>query len=96
MAYCLTIWEDEKHLSKEVHNLESAFDLIFSTDEVSKEEWDKLYTFGVIQNPFDRIIDMYEFLTEDTSDRVAWIKGIKDRKEAVREQHRLKSKYYSL
>ena len=59
---------------------------------ISKEEWDKLYTFGIIHNPYDRIIDMYEFLTEDTSDRVAWIKGIKDRKEAVREQHRLKSR----
>ena len=62
---------------------------------IGKEEWDNLYTFGVIHDPFDRIIDMYEFLINDTSDRVAWIKGIKDRKEAVREQHRLKSRGFA-
>ena len=43
---------------------------------IGKEEWDKNYTFGIVRNPFDYMIEMYEFFTEGPSDRVAWCRGI--------------------
>ena len=61
-------------------------------NRIGIEEWKKLYTFGVIRNPFDRMIDMYEFFTEGSYERLAWCRGIKENKEAIREQHRLKSR----
>ena len=33
-------------------------------NKIGAKEWDKLFTFGVIRNPFDRMIEMYEFFTE--------------------------------
>ena len=59
---------------------------------IGKEEWDKNYTFGIVRNPFDYMIEMYEFFTEGPSDRVAWCRGIREVKDAVKEQHRLKSR----
>jgi len=64
-------------------------------NKIGKNEWDKLYTFGVIHNPYDRMIDLYEFFTEDTYERIAWCKGITDSKEAIREQHRLRSRGFT-
>ena len=46
-------------------------------NEIGVKEWNKLYTFGVIRNPFDRMISMYEFFTEGTYERLAWCRGIK-------------------
>ena len=64
-------------------------------NEIGVKEWNKLYTFGVIRNPFDRMISMYEFFTEGTYERLAWCRGIKESKEAIREQHRLKSRGFT-
>jgi len=64
-------------------------------NQIGVKEWKNLYTFGVIRNPFDRMIDMYEFFTEGTYERLAWCRGIKDSKEAIREQHRLKSRGFT-
>ena len=61
-------------------------------NKIGAKEWDKLFTFGVIRNPFDRMIEMYEFFTEGSYERLAWCRGIKETKEAIREQHRLKSR----
>ena len=61
-------------------------------NRIGEKEWKKLYTFGVIRNPFDRMIDMYEFFTEGSYERLAWCRGITETKEAIREQHRLKSR----
>ena len=64
-------------------------------NKIGLKEWKKLYTFGVIRNPYDRMIDMYEFFTEGTYERLAWCRGIKESKEAIREQHRLKSRGFT-
>ena len=64
-------------------------------NKIGIKEWKKLYTFGVIRNPFDRMIDMYEFFTEGTYERLAWCRGIRESKEAIREQHRLKSRGFT-
>jgi len=64
-------------------------------NKIGVKEWNKLYTFGVIRNPFDRMISMYEFFTEGTYERLAWCRGIKESKEAIREQHRLKSRGFT-
>jgi len=59
---------------------------------IGEDEWNNNYTFGIVRSPFDYLIDMYEFFTEGPPDRVAWCRGIKETKDAVKEQYRLKSR----
>ncbi|MEC7184161.1 MAG: Hpt domain-containing protein, partial [Bdellovibrionota bacterium] len=44
---------DEKELSSEVHNLESAFEFISSNEEINKEEWDAKFI-----DPLEKIKDL--------------------------------------
>ena len=61
-------------------------------NKIGPTEWKKLYTFGVIRNPFDRMVDMFDFFATGPVDRIAWCRGIKNTKAAIREQHRLQSR----
>jgi len=63
--------------------------------ELGAEEWDSNYTFGIIRNPFDYMIEMYEFYVNGPVDRIAWCKGIKETKDAIKEQHRIKSRGFA-
>lgn len=59
---------------------------------VGPKIWDEAYTFGVIRNPFDYVVAMYEFYVDGPVDRIAWSRGIKEPAEALREQYRLRSR----
>ena len=64
-------------------------------NRIGDENWDNTYTFGIVRNPFDYIIAMWEYYTASSAEKIAWCRGIKDQSEAVREQHRLKSRGFT-
>ncbi len=59
---------------------------------IGEKEWKKNYTFGVVRNPFDYVIAMFEYFTEGSYEKIAWCRGLKEPKEAIKEQYRLKSR----
>ncbi|MBG09195.1 MAG: hypothetical protein CME68_10585 [Halobacteriovoraceae bacterium] len=67
---------DERELSKEVHKLESAFDIIFSTEEVNKEDWDKKF-IEPLKNIKELSRDTFiktEILKEISENKESWVK----------------------
>jgi len=65
----------------------------YSVDLKDKiEDWDTIYTFGIVRNPYDYMIGLWEFYTEGPSDNIAWCKNLTETSDAVREQYRIKSR----
>jgi hypothetical protein len=50
------------------------------------------WSFGVIRNPFDYMIALYEYYVKGSPDNVAWCRGIELERDAVRERQRLQSR----
>ena len=61
-------------------------------NKIGEENWNNTYTFGVVRNPYDYMIALWEYYVDGPSDYIAWCKSITETSDAVREQYRIKSR----
>jgi len=64
-------------------------------NRIGEENWNNAYTFGVVRNPYDYMIALWEYYVDGPPDNIAWCKSITETADVIREQYRIKSRGFS-